>query len=176
MIDYNKPPLGYLVRAASSDLDSPLDLSGRERAEAAAQFLSYERIGLIVSMDHAAAIETAEIIAQNCGASSPATDERLDHAAVICGYLLAIEQEQNKTAWLETQQLPCVLVLSEPSISQAVQLLCAANVCKEIVGPGGIISVHRVDEKIVIRARTMILDFSFTECAECVAKVQHAGS
>jgi phosphohistidine phosphatase SixA len=161
MIDYNKPPLGYLVRAASSDLDSPLDLSGRERAEAAAQFLSFEKIGQIVSTAHAAAIETAEIIFQDCVTANhcPEADERLEDPDQICGYMI--------------HGFPSVVITTQKGIQAAIaRLMPGANVCQEIVAPGGVISIHRVDGKILVRARTMILDFTFTEFVEAVCTQQ----
>lgn len=161
MIDYNKPPLGYLVRAASSDLDSPLDLSGRERAEAAAQFLSFERIGGVASCALTASLETAEIILNACGQDQGYIQGLSEYESpeVICAYLL-------------DAPYPFVLVLRDREIQAAIaRLMPGANVCKEIVGPGGVISVHRVEEKILVRARTMILDFTFAECSEYNAKL-----
>lgn len=154
MVDYRQPPLGYLVRVPQENLDSPLDESARSRAEEAARFLSFQRIGMIVSSKHAAAIETAEIIFQCCGGTfDPLTDERLEDPEQICGYLV--------------HGFPTVVVTTQKGIQGAIlPLQPGANVCGEIVGPGGIISAHRVGDEILVRARTMILDFNFTDFVE----------
>src|SRR5882672_10440224 len=128
MIDYAKPALGYLVRAASSNLDSPLDAGGRARAEEAARFLSYERLGSVVSSHQPAAVDTAGIIFAAFG-------DRYD--AIVIDERLG----QNIDGWL-TGEAPCVLVCGPLELKAAVETL-TANVCAdEIVAPGGIVSVH----------------------------------
>lgn len=169
MIDYCQPPLGYLVRVPQESLDSSLDTSARARAEEAARFLSFERIGQIVSVNWPAAIEAAEIISNGCSiGGEPAIDERLDDAEAVCGYLTAISSYL-ASAYLEHISGPCVLVIADREIRATAQKLCPANVCGEIVAPGGIISIHRHDDMLIARARHMILDFSFTDFVETVS-------
>lgn len=167
MVDYRQPPLGYLVRAPQENLDSPLDESARDRAEEAARFLSFERIGGVASCDLSACIETALIL---LGSFCPGQEcvqglKQLEHSEVICSYLMNARE-------------PLVLVLADREIREAVQRLCPANVCgefvtREIVGPGGIVSVHRGEGFIKVVARTMILDFGW---AECSAEAANAGT
>jgi hypothetical protein len=168
MIDYRTPPLGYLVRVPQESLDSSLDASARARAEDAARFLSFERIGGVASSGLPASVETAEIVLNGCmeGGFVQGLRERED-AEVICGYLLNTRE-------------PFVLVLRDREIRAAVERLTGANVCGEIVAPGGIISVHRVSEipsgsegslsQSRVIARHMILDFSFTDFVQSVTE------
>jgi hypothetical protein len=159
MIDYRTPPLGYLVRVPQESLDSSLDESARARAEDAARFLSFEHIGGVASSGLPASVETAEIVLNGCmeGGFVQGLSERGD-AEVICGYLLNTRE-------------PFVLVLGDREIRAAVERLTGASVCGEIVAPGGIISVHRVEEQIVARARHMVLDFTFTDFVDSVSSV-----
>jgi hypothetical protein len=156
MIDYRTPPLGYLVRVPQESLDSSLDESARARAEDAARFLSFEKIGMVISTPHAAAIETAEILCNDCNGLGPETDAHLEDGAVIRGYLV--------------HGFPSVIITTQKGIAAAVEEL-TANVCGEIVAAGGIISVHREEEKIVVRARHMVLDFTFTDFVDSVSSV-----
>jgi phosphohistidine phosphatase SixA len=178
MIDYRTPPLGYLVRVPQESLDSSLDAYARDRAEDAARFLSFERIGHVVSSQNAAALETAEII-DNAGGNG----ERFEYGdplsvELVAAYLKAVEKEP----YVHSE--PYVLVCDQALIAATVERLTGASVCGEIVAPGGIISVHREEEKIVVRARHMVLDFSFTDFVETVSSsaasvssvVENAGS
>jgi phosphohistidine phosphatase SixA len=157
MIDYRTPPLGYLVRVPQESLDSSLDASARSRAEDAARFLSFERIGHVVSSQNAAALETAEII-DNAGGNG----ERFEY-----GDPLSVELV---TAYLKANDGdPYVLVCDQALIQATIARMTGASVCGEIVAPGGIISVHRDEGKIVVRARHMVLDFKFTDFVETVS-------
>jgi hypothetical protein len=158
MIDYRQPPLGYLVRVPQESLDSSLDASARIRAEEAARFLSFERIGHVVSSRNAAALETAQIIDTTCGNGDVFEYTDLS-GELVAAYLTARDED------------PYVLICDQAVIVAAVAKLTGANVCGEIVAPGGIISVHRQDEKIVVIARTMVLDFSFTDFVEAIEKL-----
>ncbi|SRR5258707_3872369 len=171
MIDYCQPPLGYLVRIPQESLDSALDGGARSRAEDAARFLSYERIGPVVSSHQAAAVETAEIIVAACSSSpaGPEIDEMLEES--IYSYFA----QPGATA------APCVLVCDPAEIRAMVSWIRPdANVCAEIVAPGGILSVHRVaaeggcGPRLEIRARHMVLDFAFAEFVEMVAEAARA--
>jgi hypothetical protein len=159
VIDYTKPALGYLVRSASNNLDSPLDAGARARAEEAARFLSYERIGGVASSGLPASFETASILLDALGMEYVQGLSELEAAEVICNYLLKFDA-------------PFVLVLRDREIRAAIERL-TANVCaEEIVAPGGIISVHRIAAEggcgphVVVQARTMVLNFSFTDFVE----------
>jgi hypothetical protein len=157
MIDYRTPPLGYLVRVPQESLDSSLDESARARAEDAARFLSFERIGMVISTPHAAAIETAEQIFNFLNGTCFSTPQAIDDdPATICAFLTALD-------------MPCVLICEHTAIAAAISKLTRASVCGEIVAPGGVISVHRVEGKIVVRARHMVLDFKFTDFVETVS-------
>jgi phosphohistidine phosphatase SixA len=156
MIDYRTPPLGYLVRVPQESVDSPLDASARARAEEAARFLSYQMFGRVISSRDIAALETAEIIDLARG-----TGERMEW-----------DDEYPVTAEIAVLYLKhddcCVLICTGQEISAIIERLTGANVCGEIVAPGGIISIHREEEKIVVRARHMVLDFKFTDSVEAV--------
>jgi hypothetical protein len=158
MIDYRTPPLGYLVRIPQESVDSPLDEAARARAEDAARFLSFENIGGVASCELPAALEMAEIVVTSIGHDIVHGLSWMEQPEVICGYLL-------------NACPPFVLVLSDREIRAAVERLIGANVCGEIVAPGGIISVHRDEEKIVVRARHMVLDFTFTDFVDSVSSV-----
>jgi hypothetical protein len=175
-IDYCQPPLGYLVRVPQENLDSPLDASARARAEEAARFLSFERIGGVASCDLPAAFETAEIIMNSIGHEIIHGLGYMEHAEVICSYLTTFGG-------------PSVLVLTDREIRATIERLTlphqansglagdlVANVCAELVAPGGIISVHREDGKMVVRARHMVLDFKFTDLVELVEAASPANA
>jgi hypothetical protein len=164
-IDYLLPPLGYLVRIPVGDhaADSPLDEPARDRAEQAAAFLRFERIGQIFTIDRPAARETAEIVWHSC--SWDFTDAiAAGGTESFCKFLLDPDRG-----------LPCVLVATQQEIEYAVTGLGIANVCAgELVAPGGIISLHAIagegahGPQIQIRARHMVLDFSFTDLEKAV--------
>jgi hypothetical protein len=158
MIDYRTPPLGYLVRIPQESIDSPLDASARLRAEDAARFLSFEKFGMVCSCHHVAAVETAEIIAQSCAAEEPHIDGSLIEPWTIQSYL----------SFKALNGFPHVLVCAPDSINAAIARMTGASVCGGIVAPGGIISIHRDEGKIVARARHM-LDFKFTDFVESVS-------
>ena len=185
MIDYLQPPLGYLLRIPCGDhaANSPLDEPARDRAEQAAAFLRFERIGRICETNRPAARETAQIVWLSC--TPDFTDYIYASAGVdeFCDFLLN-----------EDRGLPCVLVAAQREIEAALQRLGispanqpgdpeSANVCgegavsnqqsalgqSEIVAPGGIISLHQADTGIIARARHMVLDFRFTDLEKAVA-------
>jgi hypothetical protein len=138
--------------------DSPLDEPSRDRAEQAAAFLRFERIGRIFTVDRPAARETAEIVWHSC--TPDFTDCFYTGVAeIFCEWLLNPDRG-----------LPGVFV-SEYAEALHVAARIGANVCGgEIVAPGGIISIHRDSEdKIALRARHMILDFAFTDLEKAVA-------
>lgn len=170
MIDYTQPALGYLLRIPCSDVaaDSPLDEPARARAEMAAEFLSFERIGPIAAADHPAARETAECVRAAC---SPGSMEE--------AILYATEDLQAVCSWLvdPLRGLPCVVVATgcgiETMLGSLLQTFAEAPSPqgeKEVVGPGGLISLHRDPETsaIVVRARTMVLNFAFADFVEAV--------
>lgn len=161
MIDYLQPPFGYLLRIPCGDdaADTPLDEPARDRAEQAAAFLRYERIGRIYETNSNAARETSMAVWLSC--SPDFTDYIYSDLGPdnFCKFLLDPDRG-----------LPCVLVSTQREIEAALKsLIPGANVCGELVAPGGIISLHRSEEKIVPRARHMILDFSFTDLERTVA-------
>lgn len=159
MIDYLQPPLGYLLRLPCGDhaADSPLDEPARDRAEQAAAFLRFERIGQIFHAQSLAAYQTAEIVWHSCSWDFTDSFARGD-AETFCAWLLNPDRGR-----------PGVLVSTQREIETALIALRAADVCGEIVAPGGVISLHRVEDKIVPRARHMIIDFSFTDLEKTVA-------
>lgn len=168
MIDYRTPPLGYLVRVPQESLDSSLDESARARAEDAARFLSFERIGMVVASHRVAAIETADIILSGDAADQDIQD--LDSGEVIEAYL---------SITLPTRPMSYVFIAGQQAIAAAISKLTGANVCGEIVAPGGIISIHRSPvpsgsegtlSQFRVIARHMILDFSFTDFVQSVAE------
>jgi hypothetical protein len=160
MIDYRTPPLGYLVRVPQESLDSSLDESARSRAEDAARFLSFERMQHVISSAHCAAYETAEMIFISCAVDSQDVNDFLDADSVL-GYF-SLKTHLDKAL---------VLVLDQNVIQAVVARMTGADVCGEIVAPGGVIPVHRVEGKIVIRARHMVLDFTFTDFVDSVSSV-----
>ncbi|HEX3091229.1 MAG TPA: hypothetical protein VHW72_01335 [Candidatus Angelobacter sp.] len=169
-INYLQPPLGYLVRIPVGDhaSDSPLDEPARDRAEQAAAFLRFERIGQIYSVDRPAARDTAEIVWHSC--SPDFTDSTcIGVAEIFCEWLL--NQDRRLPGVFVADYAELGLVMSRLGISLANQPgdPTGANVCGELVAPGGIISIHRDDEgKIVLRARHMVLDFTFTDLEKAV--------
>jgi hypothetical protein len=163
-IDYLQPPLGYLLRIPVGDhaADSPLDEPARDRAEQAAAFLRFERIGQIFTASQRAAREAAEIVWLSC--SWDFTDAMCGGGAEsFCKFLLDPDRG-----------LPCVLVATQREIESALTGLGVANVCGEIVAPGGVISIHQsagegaCGPQIQVRARHMVLDFSFTDLEKAV--------
>jgi hypothetical protein len=176
MINYLQPPLGYLVRIPCGDdaADSPLDEPARDRAEQAAAFFRFERIGQIFTADQPAARDAAEIVWQSCS---------WDFTDALCAggaesfYEFLLDPDRG---------LPCVLVATQREIESALQRLGVslanqpgdapgASACGEIVAPGGIISLHGIagegacGPQIQVRARTMVLDFEFTDFVKSVA-------
>jgi hypothetical protein len=171
MIDYLQPPLGYLLRLPCGDhaADSPLDEPARDRAEQAAAFLRFERIGQIFHAQSLGAYQTAEIVWHSC--SWDFTDSfSCGDAETFCAWLLNpdrgrpgvfIGSQDQKTAVMQRLGISLANQPGDPT---------GANVCDgEIVAPGGVISLHRDGEKIVPRARHMIIDFSFTDLGKAVA-------
>jgi hypothetical protein len=181
MVDYLQPPLGYLLRIPSGDhaADSPLDEPARARAEEAAAFLRYERIGRIYAEPRAAAVEAGQIAWLSCSRDF--------------GDCVYAGDPESFVAWLKDSDrgLPAVLVATETWIEAALKIMLGASVCAgeivqpqqanpglagvpEIVAPGGIISIHRDGEGVALRARHMILDFAFTDFVKA-AEWGHAG-
>jgi hypothetical protein len=169
-INYLQPPLGYLLRLPCGDdaADSPLDEPARDRAEQAAAFLRYERIGQIFTADRQASRQTAEILWL-------ATSWDFTDQVIALEHMLAFTEALRINAGL-----PCVLVATQQEIESALtSLIPGANVCGEHVAPGGIISLHRAElsdplhphkETVILpRARHMIMDFSFTDLEKAVA-------
>ena len=168
-IDYLQPPLGYLLRIPCGDhaVDSPLDESAKARAEEAAAFLRFERIGRIYSVDRQAARDTAETVWLTC---SPDFTDWLHAgtAEIFCEWLL--DQDRGLPGVFIADYAELGLVMSRLGISLANQPgdPTGANVC-ELIAPGGIISIHRDGEQIAVRARTMVLDFAFTDLVRTIA-------
>jgi hypothetical protein len=156
MIDYRTPPLGYLVRVPQESLDSSLDESARSRAEDAARFLSFEWIGNIATSTRTAMVETAEIIHAAMGTEGSWDLGEYVDPEVVCSYM-------------RYGGPPCILVLSDKDIQASIASMTGADVCGEIVAPGGIISIHRQDDTLIARARHMVLDFSFTDFVEAAS-------
>jgi hypothetical protein len=167
-IDYLQPPLGYLLRIPCGDhaVDSPLDESAKARAEEAAAFLRFERIGRIYSVDRQAARDTAETVWLSC---SPGFTDYIcaGTAEIFCEWLL--DQDRG---------LPGVFVADYAEMGLVMARLGVANVCaEEIVEPGGVISLHAHvaqppsagDTQVIARARTMVLDFTFTDLVRTIA-------
>ena len=168
-VDYLQAPLGYLLRIPCGDhaVDSPLDEPARDRAEQAAAFLRFERIGRIFKTNCNAAQDTAQIVWLSC------TQDFTDYIYGALGV-----DDFCTFALNEDRGLPCVLVATQHEIETALERLGVslanqpgdpdANVCKEIVAPGGIISVHRCDSGLAVRARHMVIDFRFTDFEKAV--------
>lgn len=156
-IDYLQPPLAYLVRipVPDAEADSPLGEAARGRAEDAARWLSFQPVALIVCSPGQAAEQTAEILRHGIYMSEKIVDAQLGPS------LLAYIRNPG----------PHVLVLRQQEIESL--LLPSANVCsgRELVAPGGILSVHQTEGLRVI-ARTRVLDFSFTDFVETVSETQ----
>lgn len=174
MVDYTAHALGYLVRMPQEDAEDPLTEDSRVLAEEAARFLDFMRIHMVVSSGRHAAVETGDLIFWNCApALSNVTDRNLEDPATIVSYL--------KASVSKDRGLPCVLVLRQQDIAAALARLGVPSADDsqpgslergsfELVAPGGVISVHEEqDGKIIVRARTMVLDYKFTDFVEIVA-------
>lgn len=167
MIDYLQPPLGYLLRIPCGDsaAESLLDEPARDRAERAAAFLRFERIGQILALPLSAAHETAQIVWLGC---SPDFYDQVD-AGVTETFLELLKNPD--------RGLPCVFVVTQGELQLVLKSLGVSQAnqpgdadANEIVAPGGIISIHRGDAgEIAVRARHMIMDFSFTDFVKAAA-------
>lgn len=181
MIENIHPPIGYIVRLAQTDdraiyPDSPLDAVGEAQAEEAGRFLSYERIGKIVSSNNCAAVRMAEIIGYSCSGIDIYTGVEIDNCfgpVGIDGESLNQYRLRQETILSYLAQpemcLPCVLI----SYQNAIDALCAylyPERDSEIVEAGGIISIHKseVSDMMILQARSRVIDFTFNEYFEAI--------
>lgn len=173
-IDYLQPPLAYLVRipVPDAEADSPLGEAARGRAEDAARWLSFQPIAVVVCGPNAAADETAEIMLHGGHIV-----DKISEAQLGTSLMAFIKDRGPHALVLRQQEIEAALEgLGVQSTQVLLRRLASANVCaevsKEIVAPGGVITIHEMADGFIARARTRILDFSFTDFVHTVAETE----
>ena len=153
-MDYTRPPLAYLLRAAQEEPDQ-LSEAARLRAELAGQFLGYERVARVIAEPHLAAAATAELVA--LAIESPWEIEERLSPEWLCEQIVAVEMCGPPCVYVTRLQGPALgrLLAGPPSPAGKASF-------PEIVDWGGIVSLHRDDQgELIARARTMVLDYDW---------------
>lgn len=166
MDNYLQRPVAYLLRVGTAEenhnfTDPPLSSKGVEEVEAAAYFLSYERLGKVVTSDLSSAVATAEIIWNTGICSRPAilpgfrpTESVPDESreqyrlrlSVIFGSLVQPKM-----------RLPVVFVCYPSQISMICDLISPGIPAGDVVAPGGIIAIYHDGNKFEMDPRMGVI-------------------